>query len=157
MRRQQHMLQQTTANALANLHVNEVIEIKDVQRLQELDVNDRYNVLEYLVKELIGIKKAQISESISDSHHTHQSKKKKKTHVEVEDVDRKSKHRGGDDVESISVDSEAEQLVQSSNKKPHHPAMKKPQEPTVYREEWEEDLTSTQNLGLSNSGGKSKK
>ena len=58
MRRQQHMLQQTTANALANLHVNEVIEIKDVQRLQELDVNDRYNVLEYLVKELIGIKKA---------------------------------------------------------------------------------------------------
>jgi hypothetical protein len=40
------------------MHVNEVIEIKDVQRLQELDVNDRYNVLEYLVKELIGIKKA---------------------------------------------------------------------------------------------------
>jgi hypothetical protein len=43
---------------MANRHVNEVIEIKDVQRLQELDVNDRYNVLEYLVKELIGIKKA---------------------------------------------------------------------------------------------------
>lgn len=52
------MLQQTTANAMANRHVKEVIEIKDVQRLQELDVNDRYNVLEYLVKELIGIKKA---------------------------------------------------------------------------------------------------
>lgn len=68
-----------------------------MQRLQELDVNDRYNVLEYLVKELIGIKKAQIaSESISDSHHSNTKSKKKKTHhsvhVEVEDVDKKKKH-----------------------------------------------------------------
>lgn len=91
-----------------------------MQRLQELDVNDRYNVLEYLVKELIGIKKAQIvSESISDSHHS-TTKSKKKTihprHVEIEDVDKKKKHQN--DIESISVDSEAEQLVQSSYRKP---------------------------------------
>jgi hypothetical protein len=33
-----------------------VIELRDVQKLQELSIKDRYNVLEYLVKELIGMK-----------------------------------------------------------------------------------------------------
>jgi hypothetical protein len=37
--------------------VKEVIEMRDVQKLQELDIQDRYNVLEFLVKELLGVKK----------------------------------------------------------------------------------------------------
>ena len=35
----------------------DVIDIRDVQKLQELDIQDRYNVLEFLVKELIGLKR----------------------------------------------------------------------------------------------------
>lgn len=34
--------------------MTEVIEMRDIQKLQELDIKDRYNVLEFLVKELIG-------------------------------------------------------------------------------------------------------
>ncbi len=33
-----------------------MIELRDIQKLSELDVQDKYNVLEYLVKELIGVK-----------------------------------------------------------------------------------------------------
>ena len=57
MQRQQQLLQRTTQQALHSQQAADVIELKDIQRLQELNVEDRYNVLEYLVKELIGIKK----------------------------------------------------------------------------------------------------
>lgn len=54
MGRQQHMLMKSTQ---LTAPPQDVIDIRDVQRLQELDIQDRYNVLEFLVKELIGLKR----------------------------------------------------------------------------------------------------
>ena len=78
----------------------DVIDIRDVQRLQELDIQDRYNVLEFLVKELIGLKRHhhRHDESLSKSDSTI-TKHQKKRHVKVENVDKR-------DIEEISVDSE---------------------------------------------------
>ena len=66
-------------------------------------------------------------------------------------------------MQSISVDSQGRQLVQSSSRGKASKQIgggagnKKKEEPVQHREEWEEDLTSTQNLGLSGSHGKSNK
>jgi hypothetical protein len=119
-----------------------------VQRLQELDIQDRYNVLEFLVKELIGLKKHHMHHD--DSHlgksGEHSSHKPKK-HVHVEDVDdhpkdkRKNKHANLD-IEEISVDSDGSSVKKSSRGASQAVAAK--HEVAPHREEWEEELTSTQ-------------
>jgi hypothetical protein len=128
MLRQQQMIKAQFTGAGADN--KEVIELRDVQRLQELDIQDRYNVLEYLVKELIGIKRAQISyneasaslDSTSTKHHKKSKGHHKAGSIEVHDID--DHHHGHkksnsspanhhhkkreSQVEDISVDSDAD-------------------------------------------------
>ena len=111
MGRQQQMLMKSTQMTAPP---QDVIDIRDVQRLQELDIQDRYNVLEFLVKELIGLKRHhhQHDESLpkSDSTTNKHSKQHKKGHVKVEDVDTKNKG----DIEEISVDSDGQSVKKSA-------------------------------------------
>ena len=87
MHRQQQLLQATAMKALNSQQAADVIELKDIQKLQELNVEDRYNVLEYLVKELIGIKKQSLIESSSNSVPQTKKKRTAKKVIELEDVD----------------------------------------------------------------------
>lgn len=152
MLKQQEQLARLAQSAL-NLEPDspkkEVIELRDVQKLQELDVQDRYNVLEYLVKELIGLKaqraggyidhsSSSVSHHHKPKHHTEQGKKEAKPKSSVK--------KDQAEVESISVDSEADKVVVSSSRGPAQKANE--------REDWEEELTSTQNLALTGSAAK---
>ena len=64
--------------------------------------------------------------------------------IELEDVDEEADGKD-DKIESISVDSQGDQLVKSVRGGTAAPSRKptKKEEPAVHREEWEEDLTST--------------
>lgn len=63
----------------------DVIEINDIQKIRGLEVEDRYNVLEYLVKELLNLKdikkskkKRKHSSSDSESSSSESVKESKK-------------------------------------------------------------------------------
>ena len=62
----------------------DVIELENIQKIRELEVEDRYKVLEYLVRELIGLrgekqgKNKESEESDEDQEDKKKKDKKKK-------------------------------------------------------------------------------
>lgn len=54
------------------------VQLGDVDKIRALAPEDRYNVLEYLIKEVMGLRKRKSSSSSSSSSSSKSSKKKKK-------------------------------------------------------------------------------
>ena len=160
------------------------IQLTDVQKIRELAPQDRYNVLEFLVKELIQLKALDLngegkrkhkkrkrrhhsssdsdsSSSDSEAEDSEESHKRKKKTRKSKHSSRKRKSKASDhkdakkgvkaaakqgktiDVVNTEADLEEEGKLESISVDDDNKIIQSS------RKEWEEELTSTQNMGIS--------